>query len=70
MNNEPAINALKEHRSHLRAIIPAIKHTVRQKQAKKKERRLDYLIGRMVFFNEDFGTARHKTAAKIKRKEI
>jgi hypothetical protein len=65
-----AIDILKEERTRLRAAIPGIKHTVRQKQAIKKEKRIDYVIGRMVFFKEDFSTARQRMEQEVKNGEL
>jgi hypothetical protein len=64
------IDMLKEHRSRLRAIIPSIKHTVRQQQARKKERRIDYVIGRMIFFNEDLSAAAKRLREEVAKGEL
>jgi hypothetical protein len=65
-----AIEILKEHRSRLRKHIPAIKHTVKKNQAIKKERRIDYVIGRMVFFKEDISTAVKRLEQEVKQGAI
>lgn len=64
--NQAAISLLKERRTKLRNIIPGIKHTVKKQQAIKKEKRINYLIGRMIFFKEDYSTARKKLEEQIK----
>jgi hypothetical protein len=68
--NEMAIDLLKDHRSRLRKHIPHIKHTVRQRQAVKKERRIDYMIGRMIFFKEDIRTAGQRMQEEIAKGEL
>jgi hypothetical protein len=65
-----AVDLLKDHRSRLRKHIPHIKHTVRQQQAIKKERRIDYMIGRMIFFKEDIKTAGQRMQEEIAKGEL
>lgn len=59
------ITALKQQRSQLRKYIPRIRHTVSKRQAIKKEKQINYMIGRMVFFDEDI-----KTAAAITKQQL
>lgn len=65
-----AVEMLKEHRTRLRNIIPSIKSDKRKHQAKKKERLIDYTIGRIIFFEEDISTAAKKAKAARKAGEI
>ncbi|TLS37757.1 hypothetical protein [Pseudalkalibacillus caeni] len=58
--NRLAINILKEHRERIRDVLPIIKKTTSRKRAEKKFRLVDYIIGRMIFFDESFDVARDK----------
>jgi hypothetical protein len=66
--NRLCMVAMKKYRTTLRKMIPYIKKTTAKKKAIKKERMLDYTIGRMVFFNENFDEAAMK--AKFKNMSV
>lgn len=65
-----SLEALKEQRDLLRSAVKMTKHTVKLKQATKKLKLVDYAIGRMVFFKEDFKTAINKAKAAQKEGNI
>jgi hypothetical protein len=65
-----AKDALREERDRLRNHIPSIKHTNAKRQAIKKEKRLDYALGRMIFFGEDYITAINKTKKAVANNEL
>lgn len=63
---EQAIALLKDQRDRLRKRIPQIKKTTARLAAKKKMLRLDYCVGRMIFFNESLTDAAARTRLEVK----
>lgn len=60
LERDQILEVLKKERSRILTVIPLTKQTVRKKRLIKKFQIIDYTIGRMIFFREDFETAGRK----------